>query len=125
MCRPTELAMSKHLSSKALILFLFLPWANLAHAQVRTSGQVSGTVVDPSGAAVVGATITLSRPATGFAQAVTSDEFGGYIFPVVQPGTYLLKVEANGFRAALNENVVVAAGRTTDLRVELLVGQPT
>src|ERR1700752_5126297 len=82
MCRQTEGAMSQHLGSKALILFLFLPWANLVHAQVRTSGQVSGTVVDPSGAAVVGATITLSRPATGFAQALTSDEFGGYIFPV-------------------------------------------
>jgi len=117
--------MSKLLSSKAVILFLFLSWANLVHAQVRTSGQVSGTVVDPSGAAVVGATITLSQPVTGFTQAVTSGEFGGYIFPVVQPGTYQLKVEANGFRAALNENVVVAAARTTDLRVELQVGQPT
>jgi len=123
--------MSKHLPSRTtfflflFFLFLFFISLSLLQAQVRTTGQLSGTVVDPSGATVAGATLTLTQAATGFSQTVTSDEYGGYIFPVLLPATYQLKVEAKGFRVTIHEKVVVAAARTTDFRVELQVGTAT
>ena len=106
-----------------LSILLVLPSSKLGAAQVRTTGQLSGTVTDPSGAVVAGATIGLSQGSTGFHQAVTANESGEYVFPVVQLGTYQLRASSKGFRDAVYENIVVDAARTTDLRVQLKVGE--
>jgi len=104
-----------------LAAFLFLV-PGFALGQARTSGQLSGTVVDASGAGVPGATLTLSRSATGFTQTVTANESGAYVFPDVQPGTYQLSVSAKGFAPKQYNDVVISAARTTDQKVELSVG---
>jgi hypothetical protein len=106
------------------VLLLF-PCSEFVLAQVRTTGQLSGTVVDASGAVVVGATLTVSQQSTGFIRTATTNESGAYVFPALQPGTYQLKVTATGFSEAAYDTVVVGAARTTDLKVELKVGAAT
>lgn len=118
--------MSKDLFSRAaLFLGLFFTASNLVPAQVRTSGQLAGTVVDASGSAVAGATLTVSQPDTGFTQATTASQSGEYIFPILQPGTYQLRVTAKGFATASFDSIVVSAARTTDLKVSMKVGEVT
>jgi len=106
-----------------LVFFLFNP--NQMRAQVRTTGQLSGTVLDSSGAVVPGATVTASQASTGFSQVVTANESGEYVFPALQPGTYQLKASAKGFSDTVTDNVVVTAAHTTDLRVQLKIGTST
>ncbi len=110
-------------TSLALVLVLWS--ASIARPQVRTTGQLSGTVIVSSGSAVPGASLTISQSATGFSQTITANESGEYIFPVLQPGTYQLRVTAKGFSVASFERVVISAARTTDLKVAMKVGDVT
>ncbi len=109
-------------------LFAFLLLACLflipssAMGQARIEGQLSGTVADPSGAAVPDASLTLSQAATGFSLTVTSNASGAYVLPNLPPGTYKLTVNAKGFTPSVYDEVVVYTGRTTDLSVGLKVG---
>jgi hypothetical protein len=96
-----------------------------ARGQTRTEGELTGTVVDPSGAAVPGATLTLSQASTGFATTLQANESGVYAFGNVQPGSYTLGVAAKGFATKTYNDVNVYAGRTTDLKVDLKVGTTT
>jgi hypothetical protein len=107
------------------VLLLLFPVASRLSAQVRTTGQISGAVADPSGAAIPGATLTISQASTGFTETVTANESGEYVFPALQPGTYQLKVSVKGFREAVYDNLIVGAAKTTDLKVQLEVGAST
>jgi len=116
--------MPKRLGLAAIfLLILLLASTSMTRGQVRTTGQLGGTVLDPSGAAVSAATVTISQPATGFSQTVTVNDAGEYVFPALQPGAYQLKVTAAGFSDAVYDHVVVGAARSTDLKVQLKVGQ--
>src|SRR5579862_973543 len=116
--------MFNRLFSKTVLVVVALLFGQICSvaAQVRTTGQLSGTVVDSSGGVVAGATVTISQPSTGFSQSTTTNESGAYLFPALQPGTYQLKVTAKGFTESLLDNVVIGAAHTTDMRVELKVG---
>jgi len=105
-----------------LLVASFLVVPGLVMGQARTEGQLSGTVVDPSGAGVPGATLTLTEPSTGFSKTVTSNGSGDYVFPDLQPGTYKLTASAKGFAPAVYDDVAVYAGRSTDLKVTVKVG---
>ena len=67
------------------------------NAQSGTTA-VSGTVSDQTGAAVPGATVRISNPATGFSRDTTTDSDGKFNFPGLQPATYRLEVEAANFK---------------------------
>ena len=62
------------------------------------TGVVSGTVTDPSGLAVPGATVTLMNEATGDPRTTTTDPSGDFVFPSVLPGAYTVRVVAHGFQ---------------------------
>src|SRR5215472_3610811 len=121
--------MSKQANPSVVLFLSFFVWFSFlipdSQAQVRTTGQLSGTVVDSSGGAVPGASLTISQPATGFAQTTAANEAGEYIFPVLQPGSYQLRVTAKGFAVASYDSVVIAVGRTTDLKIAMKVGEVT
>jgi len=102
-----------------LVAALFAP--QLAVGQ-RTEGQLSGRVLDPSGAVVAGADLTLSQSATGSTLTATTNASGTYVFPSVPPSTYKLTVEAKGFARGIFDGVVVYTGRTTDLDVNITLG---
>ena len=115
------LSRSSQVFSLTLASAFFL-FASLTSAQVRTTGTISGTVTDPSGAVVPGASLTISEASTGFSKTVTSNASGEYVFPVLQPGTYSLKVSAKGFADAEYNDVVVSAARTANITVQMKVG---
>jgi Carboxypeptidase regulatory-like domain len=90
--------------------------------QVGTS-SVSGEVRDQQAAAIPGATVTLLHTATGAERVVTTDRTGTYRFLALQPGTYQLKVELQGFAPVSRDRVVAAVDTATRLEpIVLAVG---
>lgn len=92
-----------------------------AHAQVQT-GSILVRVTDAQGGAVPGVTITLTSPVlvAGTMTGVT-DTGGVNRFPSLQPGVYSVKLELQGFRTVIRENVLVAVGQTVPLDLSLSV----
>lgn len=83
------------------LLVMLAITAAAGFAQTSTS-RISGTVTDPSGAVVPGATVTATNEATGVAQTQVSSEGGLFSFPSMTPGKYTIKVELTGFKTAEN-----------------------
>jgi hypothetical protein len=94
-----------------------------AGAQVITTGQIAGTVVDPSGAVVPGATVTVTQPSTGFTQSVSTNVAGEYVFLNLLPGNYQLAATASGFAVASYTDVVVEAARTKNVQIQMKIGK--
>ncbi|HEX8161888.1 MAG TPA: carboxypeptidase-like regulatory domain-containing protein [Pyrinomonadaceae bacterium] len=92
-----------------------------ARAQSGTS-SVRGTITDPQGNAVAGATVTLVGVGTGTTRTATSGENGTYVFDFVQPGDYNLTVEATGFKKATVNGVHALVSKPTPVEVQLEVG---
>ncbi len=92
-----------------------------AFAQSGTS-TIKGSVSDQTGAAVPGATVTISNPATGFSRTTTTGGNGNYQFPGVAPATYVLSVEAGNFKKAVNNNVQAPIDSTATINVQLEPG---
>src|SRR6266545_3733764 len=93
--------------------------------QLRIVGAVSGTVHDPNGAIVPNASIVLKDSKTGVTKETTSNEGGAFFFPDLASGAYEMTVSMPGFRTSLVPNVTVSTSQTTDVKVNLEVGQPT
>lgn len=108
-----------------LELLLLAVTPHLALAQAVTDGQVQGTVVDPSGALIPGATLTLEQSSTGYHATVAANASAIYVFAGVLPGTYRLTASAKGFAPKAYDGVVVTAGQTANIKVELQVGGST
>jgi len=92
-----------------------------AAAQVRTTGQIVGTVKDPSGAVVPNAAIEVTDTATGNVQTARSSSEGGFVFPALQPGRYRVLATATGFEPAVLDAVVVETGRSSNIEVQFAV----
>jgi hypothetical protein len=99
-------------------------FAALAAGQERT-GAIQGTVTDPSGSAVPGATVEVSSTTLLQPQKVTTNEGGAYLFPSLPPGAYNLTVSASGFTQYKLSNAAVSVGRTLRADARLEVGQIT
>ena len=91
-----------------------------AAAQTET-GQITGTVTDPSSAVVVSAQVTARDTATGFTRTTQSTDLG-YILTTLPPGTYAVTVEAKGFRTFIQKNVAVTTAESQGLNFKLEVG---
>jgi carboxypeptidase family protein len=100
---------------------VLLSSAPCAWAQSTASGTVAGTVTDPSGAVVNGATVTLTDTSTKNSRSVTTNESGRYIFVNVDPGTYDVSIGKQGF-ATTKTQTTVQVGVATTLNMALQVG---
>src|SRR6185369_17309813 len=89
--------------------------------QTGTS-SVRGTVVDPQGKVVSGATVTLTNTETNTARNQTNSDSGIFVFEQVPPGPYRLDVEASGFKKAVITNVQALVAKATEVDVQLEVG---
>lgn len=92
-----------------------------ASAQTGTA-TVRGTVLDPQGNAVPGATVTLSNEAKKFSRAQVTNEEGGYSFVAVPPDTYRVEAEARGFKRGVTTDVRALVNTSTDVNIGLEVG---
>lgn len=104
-----------------LAIILAAVFASALWAQINTA-TISGTVTDPSGAAIPGATITVENPATGLRRQVTTNGAGLFSVPQLQPGTYHVTISHEGFQKAENPDVTVVIEQVANLGVTLQVG---
>ena len=118
-------------SSKSIHLFALVRWAFLisvvstitvsANAQVDRA-VLEGAVLDPSGAAIVGADVKIFAVNTEIAQEQLTNSRGYYRFPGVALGDYTVTVTSAGFKTKVIEDVVLRVGQTRTLDVGLEVG---
>jgi hypothetical protein len=105
------------LSSMAMLSVL------AATGKAQTSGEITGLITDSSGAAVVGANVTVINKATSATRKITTNSEGLYTFPSLLPGIYELKVEQSGFKTAQLDNIRLEVQQTARLDVTMEVGQ--
>jgi hypothetical protein len=104
-----------------LIMVLSLP---LAFAQTVVSGDITGTVVDPSGAVVSGATVKATSLAEGVSQTTTTNSSGIFRFSFVKPGEYKIGIAAQGFKS-VDQKITVAVGQISTVNAKLELGAGT
>jgi Carboxypeptidase regulatory-like domain len=100
-------------------------WAVLAlgaRLRAQTVASISGTVTDASGAAVLGATVTVKNVETGAQRIATADEAGHYDAESLAIGQYEVKVEASGFRPETRTGITLVVGQHAEVDVRLRVG---
>ncbi len=100
---------------------LLLVTTALAFGQT-SRGTVSGTVTDPAGAVVAGATVTLTSTDTSNARTATSNDEGFYRFDAVDLGNYTVAIAATGFGTLSKTNIVVNANQTSVIDAQLAPG---
>jgi len=103
-----------------LLGLLLVLGAQPAWGQATTS--LRGVVTDPSGAAVPNAQVTLTNTATNTVRTAVTGSDGAYAFTEVQPGTYTLTVEAQGFRKYERRNLVLQVSLPATVNVRLEIG---
>ena len=91
---------------------------NNAVAQTLTSGDIVGTITDPAGAVIPGATLTAKNQDTGATVTTKSTAQGNYRFNSLPPGRYNISATASGF-AAVTRQVVVSIGGTSSANLQL------
>jgi hypothetical protein len=104
------------------LIFVSLAFPRHVVAQGMDTALLRGTVVDPSGAAVPGAKVTITDVATGVSTRTVTNGAGFYIFNAVKPDTYTVTVEAQGFKTTVRTGVVLAVGQQTDVGFRLELG---
>ena len=92
-----------------------------AFSQVST-GRISGTVTDQSGAVVAGATVTVLDVARGVQRVLMTDSAGTYSASNLIPGSFEVKVEANGFNTYDRKDIAVGVGQEEHVDVSLQAG---
>jgi hypothetical protein len=93
---------------------LCLLLVGVVHAQgVGSSGDIRGTVTDPSGALLPKVTVTVIETEKGLRRTAETNETGQYQVTGLQPSTYDVSVEVTGFEGALRKGVIVTIGQTT------------
>jgi len=90
-----------------------------ALGQTATTGSIEGVVTDPNGAAVSGATVSVTSPNLISPQTATTDDTGRFRIHALPPGTYKVTVQASGFAPFEKENIVVNLGRTANTDAQL------
>jgi hypothetical protein len=107
--------------SKGAGLLAFLLLAIGSYGQTFR-GAINGTVNDPSGAVVAGATVKATNVGTSVAITATTTSDGGFAFQDLPLGTYKIEVMASGFQSLTVDNITVTAGEAYTLPVKLKVG---
>ena len=108
----------------SLVLFCFLVVPQPLSAQA-VYGSIVGTVLDPSGSAVVGAKITITDTGRDVSNTNTSNESGNFAQRYLIAGTYRVRIEAPGFQGFLQDKVSVSVDSETRLEARLVVGDVT
>src|ERR1035437_1925082 len=104
----------------SIVLLLFAASSALLFGQ--TSGDITGSVVDTSGGAIVGATVTVTNTQTNFKRVTTTNSAGAYSFPSLQPGRYEARVEFAGFGSETRTNIELQVQQVARIDFTLKAG---
>jgi Carboxypeptidase regulatory-like domain len=115
------------MSVKRLFLFTLVLTAaaclltsTFTFAQSTTTGEITGTVTDPSGAVLPNVQLTLKSVEKGFTQNATASAQGAYRFALLSPGNYTITATASGFKTtAVTQQVAVGAIAITNVKMEI------
>jgi hypothetical protein len=108
----------------ASLFFVLFAVSGVLRAQTGTAGTISGVVKDPSGASVVGATVTIADPVSGYMRMTTTGGDGMFAFANVPFNPYHLTVVAPGFDS-YTQDVAVRSGVPIQLALALKLGTAT
>ena len=110
-----------------LALVLTMVWmlsSTAVHAQsASAAGRLEGTVSDPSGAALADAEITLRNQNTGISTTLRSGAEGDFMFLYLDPGTYQISIQKDGFNRLVLTEIAVTVGTHTIIHPQLAVGR--
>src|SRR5262245_52568469 len=104
---------------------MLLPLASSSTLAQSSKGIVVGTVRDPNGAVVDGATVKITNKATNTSRETTTSSEGAFRLDAVDPGMYKVDVTGTGFKTSSREDVVVEAAQTQTVDFALEVGAQT
>jgi outer membrane receptor for ferrienterochelin and colicin len=104
-----------------LLVVAALSISAFAQAQA-TTGLIQGTIVDPNGAIVQGATVTVRNSGTGFERSATSNSDGYFSIPLLPLGKYRVTTQAANFSKSVLEGLEVNVGQSVSLKIEMKVG---
>ena len=106
----------------ALLALCALLCGGISHAQGVNTATLAGTVVDPSGAAVKGAKVTVTNAATGATRTADSDDAGRYNFVGLPPGQYKMSVDGGtNFEVYKNESLTLTVGENVKIDAPLVL----
>jgi len=106
---------------KIFVFLAMLAVSTFCFAQ-ETTGSLQGTVKDPTGAAVPGATVSVSTPTLVGVKTEQTDAKGNYHFSNLPPGDYLVTVDAKGFKTLKQSGLVIEVGHAPTLDLSLAIG---
>ena len=106
---------------KALTVVMLALCAGTIYAQ-STTGAITGTITDPSGAAIPSATIKIVETDSGFTRQTLSSDLGTYSRPLLPPGVYQVTVSHDGFRSITRSGVELKVDQVARLDFTLEVG---
>src|SRR5947207_3928803 len=115
--------MSKNVSFPQWMLLLTLMFAVAAFAQ--TTASIKGTVTDQTGAAVVGAKVTVKDAALGIERTAQTNSEGSYEVPALPPGNYSVEIHMAGFQPQQANNLVLAVSQNSVQNFNLKVANST
>ncbi len=115
------MAWAAHIAFLTLAVTCLLPAQALA--QGETTSAIVGEVTDATNAAVRGATVTIANHETGLKRTAQTDDAGRFNFTQLKPGTYSVRVEAPGFEARQNDNVISGLGQKQTVDFTLKVAR--
>lgn len=99
-------------SLKFAVTFSFIFMLAISALPQAETGQLFGRVVDPNGALVAGATVTVKSVGTGATRTVSTDSDGSYLVTNLQPGLYDVSVQAQGFNEVTQRTQITVGSRT-------------
>jgi hypothetical protein len=112
----------KKLNILLCVLFFVASMPHLFAQSQALNGQIEGTVLDANKAAVAHAAITATNIETGASRSVTTNESSVYRFPLLPLGTYRISAEAVNFKKFVREGIILAAGQTATIDINLQAG---
>lgn len=110
---------------RILACIAFLSFAGLTAVAQQITGNLHGTVTDPSGAVVENAAVTARQVETGLTRTAITDRSGNYLLVELPVGHYQLEVSAKGFRKYLQQGISLEVNETATILVRLHVGSET
>src|SRR5271157_3952335 len=103
------------------LLALLAVFAGPAFPQLAGSATITGTLTDPSGAFVPGASVTIHNTDTGIDRKIESNEAGIYSAPFLPPGNYQVSAGKTGFATVLRKDLVLQVGQTLTIDFSMTV----
>jgi hypothetical protein len=107
---------------RACVCGLILTWLAVLASGQQITGNIRGTVQDPSGAVVQSAQVSAQQVETGFTRSAITDRAGNYLLLELPVGHYRIQVEAKGFQKYVREGISLNVNETASVPFKLAVG---